>query len=110
MVAVIDGDTIHASIDLGMSVWRDEPRLRLNGLNCDETHDRNPAKRAHGLAAKARVQALLPPGAMFTVRTLKDKTEKYGGYLAAVTLDDGTDLNALLLREGLAVPYDGGAR
>jgi micrococcal nuclease len=107
---VIDADTIRAHVDLGFSVWRDEKRLRLAGINAAEMHARDPAQRELAHRARERVLQLLPLGGLFTVRTDKDLREKFGGYLAHVTLADGTDLNALLLREGLAVSYDGGKR
>lgn len=107
---VIDGDTIRAHVDLGFSTWHEERRLRLLGLDTPELHAKDSAVRLRAEAARDRVRGLLPVDATFTVRTVKDRQEKYGGYLASITLDDGTDLNALLLREKLAVPYSGGAR
>lgn len=107
--AVVDGDTLDARIDLGFHAALDM-RLRLAGLDTDELRSPDPAKRAMAQRAKERVAILLPPGAPFTVRTLKDATEKYGRYLAVVILPDGTDMNALLVREGLARSYDGGTR
>jgi micrococcal nuclease len=107
---VVDGDTIRAHIDLGFSVWRDEHRLRLDGINAPEMHSHDPAQRALAVRARDRVAQLLPPGGFCEVRTRKDAREKFGGYLAVVILADGTVLNDLLVREGLAVPYHGGAR
>lgn len=106
---VLDGDTIRAEFDLGFDLKKIERRLRFGGINADEISSSDPAKRALARAAKARVEALLPPGTVFGARTDKDM-EKYGGYLGRLTLPDGTDLNDLLVAEGLAWPYGGGRR
>lgn len=107
---VIDGDTLRMHVDLGFSVWRDERRMRLSGINAPELHSHDPAQRDKAKQARDRVYQLLPPGDVCTVRTQKDEREKFGGYLAEVILGDGTNLNELMLREGLAVPYHGEAR
>jgi endonuclease YncB( thermonuclease family) len=43
---------------------------------------------------------------VLTVRTQKDKREKYGRYLATV-LSGTEDLGQALIDAGLALPYDG---
>lgn len=106
---VVDGDTIHAEFDLGFGVARTEKRLRLAGIDAAELRAADPVKRRHAQDAKTLLEQLLPPGTVFSARTDPDP-EKFGGFLAWITLADGTDVNARLLADGLAQPYDGGRR
>lgn len=108
-IAVVDGDTIRAAFDQGFGNTFTTKRLRFAGIDAAEKNSKDLVERALAKAAAARVLELLPPGAVFSARTDPDP-EKFGGYLAWITLADDTDLNALLVREGLARPYTGGKR
>ena len=102
---VIDGDTIDAIVDLGFSV-KFETRLRLNGIDTMETHDKDSVKKELGLKAKSRVIELL----LNKDVTLQSfKTDKYGRYLADVYIND-INVSELLITENLAVPYFGGTK
>lgn len=96
---VIDGDTFEAEVDLGFNTRQDHT-FRLYGIDTPETR-KNSARGVglkqvqHGLAAKARVEELIGPKEgriagqgpfprTFTIRTWKDKTGKYGRWLADV--------------------------
>lgn len=106
LLKVVDGDTIDVSLDQGLETYR-TVRLRLYGLNAHEIHDKDPALRSLALKAKKFVADFLPTteGAL-TIRTIKDRTEKYGRYLAKVYVGDAPDsLNDALVTAGLAVPY-----
>ncbi len=106
----LDGDTLALRCDLGFNVSC-EQTVRLAGLDTPELRSPDPAERGRAVLAHRRAMALLPPGAPCTIATAKgDPADKYGRFLGRVTLADGTDLNAALLAEGLARPYDGGAR
>lgn len=98
-IRVIDGDTIVVDIDLGFHVHTVQT-LRLLGINTPEL--RGPNKEA-GKAAKQRLEECLLAGPL-TVQTVKDRTGKYGRYLATIYAD-GIDLNELLVAEGHAVRY-----
>lgn len=104
VLRVIDGDTLDLDIDLGLETFR-QIRVRLAGLNAAE-HG-TPA----GDAATEFVSEWLNTVAhRVTITTVKDKTEKYGRYLATVAGPHGT-LNDALLTTGHALPWDGkGAR
>lgn len=95
----MDGDTVDANVDLGFSVYKKE-RLRLNGLNAPEKGT------IEGVNSKEWLKTQLPVGTVVTVRTQKDKTEKYGRMLATILLND-VDLNAELIALGLAKSWDG---
>jgi micrococcal nuclease len=88
VIDVIDGDTIRADVDLGFSI-RSRQVFRLLGLNTPEMVGVN---KAQGMKAKAELADRIL-GREVIIRTVKDKKEKYGRYLATVFLDD-LDVNA----------------
>ena len=100
---VVDGDTIDVEFDLGFDTYRNE-RIRLTGIDTPEIRTRDLEEKHRGLCAKERVVELIL-GKEVTIRTIKDKTEKYGRYLGEVILEDGVSLNNLLVVEGLAKFY-----
>lgn len=101
VVRVIDGDTLVLDIDLGLSVTA-RAVVRVAGVNAPELP--TPA----GEAAKAFVEELVTArGAGVLVRTVKDRREKYGRYLADISWPpDQAGLAELLLTSGNAVPYN----
>jgi micrococcal nuclease len=104
---VVDGDTVDVRIDLGLRVYH-VTRLRLNGINAPELHSKIKAEVVRAKASRDRLIELIN-GKTVTVQTFKDRTEKYGRYLAEITLD-GTSINQQMITEGLAVSYSGGKR
>jgi micrococcal nuclease len=94
----IDGDTLA----LG------DERFRLTGFDTPETFQALcPAEKAHGLRAKARLAELVARGPVYLQRA-RGK-DKYGRTLAVLWI--GQELaSAILIREGLAVPYTGRIR
>lgn len=101
---VVDGDTIDADVDLGFDVWI-KSRFRLLGVDTPETYGvkKDSAEYAAGMLAKARTIELIL-NKLITIVTEKDRTEKYGRYLATVYVD-GVSLNETLIKEGLAAIY-----
>lgn len=100
LVRAVDGDTLVVDIDLGFEVTV-RRRLRLAGLDCPA-----PFTEA-GRAAREAVVAWFAGTAEVVVRTQRDRTEKYGRYLAEVLDRDGRSLNGFLVESGLAFPWDG---
>ncbi|MFV0444649.1 MAG: thermonuclease family protein, partial [Planctomycetaceae bacterium] len=100
---VIDGDTVEAEIDLGFHV-RFTATLRLTGINAPETRG---SERAQGLAATQYLNSLLDDLTGDTrellIRTQKDRTGKYGRYLAELIVGE-VNLNHALVAGGHAVP------
>lgn len=95
----VDGDTIHCRVDLGCDI-RVDLVLRFAGINAPET------STPEGKQVAAYVASRIPPNTVFTLRTVKDKREKYGRYLAYVFTDgDPVCLNQRLVDEGRAVAY-----
>lgn len=100
-LGVVDGDTLHATVDLGMDIAT-HITLRLYGINSPEM------STPEGVAAKQWALTWFEtncPDGTFTLNTIKDKREKYGRYLAVVTAPNGRVYNADILEAGLAREY-----
>jgi micrococcal nuclease len=99
VLRIVDGDTIHVNIDLGLSITI-ETALRLAGINAPEVVG---ATKADGLAATAWLASKIPVGSDITVKTEKPK-DKYGRYLAWVYAPGFEDsVNIEMFRAGFAV-------
>jgi micrococcal nuclease len=97
---VVDGDTLDLQVDLGFGVFTRQ-RVRLLGNNAAE----------HGTELGDKATAFVKDwvaehGPVLTVRTQKDKREKFGRYLATI-LSGAEELSQALINAGLAVAYDG---
>lgn len=94
---VVDGDTADVMIDLGFSVTVNTT-LRLYGIN---TPEMKGASKAEGAKSKARLKELVEGKDVVIESRVYDK---YGRTVATVFLGD-VNVNDLMVREGLAVPY-----
>lgn len=107
---VYDGDTFHGHADLGMHMWAHDQEFRLNRIN---TPEKRGVEKAQGLVSLDFVDDHIVVGGYVYVRTLKDKKEKYGRWLAEVYPEgfDGYNLNDLIVESGFGKYWDGqGAR
>lgn len=120
---VVDGDTMEIDIDLGLSVWIHNERIRLYGINTPEVYGVKKGSPEWELGNKASefVKKLVHEKEEAIVETFKDKKEKYGRYLANVYIrinpeeligltdirnhGDCYCLNDILVRKGLAEKY-----
>lgn len=100
IVAVYDGDTVRANIDLGFSIHTHSVQLRLQGINAPEMRGDSAAA---GLLARDALRTMVL-GKAVTINTFKDKQEKYGRYLAEIFCD-GVNVNEWLVSNGYAVKY-----
>jgi len=108
--AVVDGDTVDVLCDLGYDV-RIALRLRLMGIDTPESRTRRLEEKAMGLAAKEFLKNILECSG--GIEFLSHEKGKYGRVLATLFVlgDDGrVNVNELLVREGHARLYAGGAR
>lgn len=100
---VVDGDTMHVCVDLGMEV-KVSTTIRIYGIDAPEL------KTPEGKKTKAVVeQWVAEHNGQIVVNTFKDRREKYGRYLGVISAE-GVSLGELLVNLGLAKRYDGGAR
>jgi len=106
VTGVYDGDSITVDIDLGFNVWMRNQKIRLFGIDTPEIRGE---EREQGLIAKDRVWDLILDKDII-LTSYKDKAGKYGRWLGTILVkeDDGTwtNVNQLLLAEGLATIYE----
>lgn len=112
IIKVIDGDTVDVDIDLGLDVHRRE-RIRIMGVDAPEINAAGP----EGEAARDWLRKYLLPGDIVIIRTVKDRKEKYGRYLASIQAAPAAwqhempiDIATELINAGHARAYSGGAR
>lgn len=100
---VVDGDTIHAILD---SEPANEVKVRFLGVNTPETVDPRRPVECFGKQASDFTKSLLADKRVLLVADPEaDEVDKYGRLLRNVYLDDGTDVNAELIRQGYAYAY-----
>jgi micrococcal nuclease len=102
VVRVIDGDTIEARIDGGNEI----EKIRLLGINTPESVDPRRPVQCFGKEASKFAKQLME-GKRITLKedVQADDRDKYGRLLRNILLEDGTDVNALLIKEGYAYAY-----
>jgi len=105
-VRVIDGDTVELMIDQGLNIYR-HARVRLYGLDTPEIHGvkHDSEEYRKGMIVKGIVAEQIL-GKQLWIETHKDKTGKYGRYLATIWYYDADEefvcLNDMLVNEGHA--------
>jgi micrococcal nuclease len=98
---VQDGDSVVLDIQLGFNIAMLSQRIRLFGINTPEIRG---TERPLGLIAAARLRGLIE-GKEVMLHSHKDRSGKYGRWLGTIYLDD-TNINKLMLQEGLATIYE----
>jgi micrococcal nuclease len=112
ILRVVDGDTIDVDIDLGFGVWNRGERIRVLGIDTPETRTRDLTEKVYGNLAKNFVKDYLPVGSTQILQTEKDSTGKFGRILGKFLVyygvtDSQMHLGDIMIREHLAVKYDG---
>ena len=113
VLKVIDGDTVDVDIDLGFGVWLKDERVRIMGIDTPESRTRDKVEKKFGLAAKARLKELLGATPILKTQVGKggeDMKGKFGRILGDFLTEDGKKCGELLVKEGHAVKYMGGAK
>ena len=105
IVKVYDGDTVTAVVDLGFGITN-TIKIRLYGIDTPEIRG---DERPDGLVSRDRLRELILDKEVI-IKTIKDRTGKYGRYLAEIYQWDGTQqnrisVNEMLITEGLAEKY-----
>jgi len=90
---VLDGDTIHVMVDLGMKqyVYKEVRMVGFEGAYVDAPETRlyrgvTEEEKKMGLEVKAKAEQLMPVGSEIRVISHRDKSGKYGRMLATVYL------------------------
>jgi endonuclease YncB( thermonuclease family) len=97
VLKVIDGDTIEVFSN-GVN-----ERVRLLGVDSPEVHHPQKGEEPFGReAADFTRRSLLGLRIKLEIDPLADDRDRYGRLLRVVLLPDGSDFNALLVREGMA--------
>ena len=113
VIKVVDGDTVDVDIDLGFGVWLKDERVRIMGIDTPESRTRDKVEKKFGLAAKARLKELLGATPILKTQVGKggeDMKGKFGRILGDFLTEDGKKCGELLIKEGHAVKYMGGAK
>lgn len=112
---IVDGDTVDVDIDLGFDIVLRGTRVRIMGIDTPESRTTDKTEKIFGLAAKAKVAALIPLGSAAILRTFKDKDGgdskgKFGRVLGDFLVQyNGEDklLTEIMIDECYAVRYHG---
>jgi micrococcal nuclease len=104
---VVDGDTVILDIDLGFETWINNQSVRIYGVDTPESRTKDLDEKARGILAKEWVIKLLPVGDVVFIKTIKDKSEKFGRILGDIINTDDISISASLLENNLGVPYIG---
>ena len=102
VTAVIDGDTVDATVDLGLDVQR-AVRVRLAGVDAPELRG---ATAADGRAARAFLRDWIAVRAN-RVQLQVEGRDKYGRIVGRLIGYEGGDASRALLDARQAVPYGG---
>ncbi len=103
IISVYDGDTVRADIDLGLSTWVKNEKLRLARINAPELRG---DEREAGMAARDFLREHVLEQDII-IETMKDKKGKYGRYITELWLKDETgefiNVNDLMVEKGHAI-------
>jgi len=105
IIRVIDGDTVVVDIDLGFNVVLRDQHVRLAGIDTPETRTHDKEEKVRGLAAKARLKALLPVGGsrILESREFNGSRGKYGRIIGDFSVSDqptGRTVTEIMKAEG----------
>ena len=110
VIKVVDGDTVDVDINLGFGVELKDERVRVMGIDTEESRTSDKVEDLFGETAKARVKELMKDGAKLITTEDKggeDMKGKFGRILGDFRLPSGKTLTETLIEEHLAVPYHG---
>jgi len=100
VVKVVDGDTIDVSIN-GVT-----ERLRLIGINTPETVDPRKPVECFGVEASNKAKSILTNKKVsLESDSSQGEGDKYGRLLRYVFLEDGTNFNLMMIKDGYAYEY-----
>ena len=105
LISVTDGDTFKARVPVwdGVEIVT---AVRLSGIDTPELKGKCAAEKALALKAKARLAELLTGNIVIS----EIKPDKFAGRVDAIVTANGQDVAGILVADGLAMQYTGGAR
>ena len=110
ILRVIDGDTVVARIVFGFNTSVKQT-LRLHGINAPEVRGGTADDKRRGRSATAHLKKLIEHHKPIIVETIKDRTGKYGRYLAILNGHganaEEVNLNFRMVCDGHAEVIDG---
>ena len=106
---VIDGDTVDVDIDLGFGVVLKKERVRIMGIDTEESRTRDRVEDLFGELAKARLKEILGEQTVLVCKKY-DAKGKFGRILGDFQTNDGRMVTDVLIEEGHAVEYFGGSK
>jgi endonuclease YncB( thermonuclease family) len=102
-----DGDTLTVSIPGIHPFFGSKLKVRVRGIDTPEVKGRNECEKSQARLARRLVEAELSQAKRIDLKVdYQDKFDKYGRLLADV-LYDGKNLKDILLKNKLAVNYQG---
>lgn len=110
VINVVDGDTVDVDIDLGFGITLRDERVRIMGIDTEESRTSDKVEDLFGETAKTRVKELMKDGAKLITtedKSGEDMKGKFGRILGDFRLPSGKTLTETLIEEHLAVPYHG---
>lgn len=108
VVKVLDGDTVDVTVDLGFDIYTVQ-RVRLMGVDCEETRARDPVEKRYGKLAKKKLRHWcdkLSESPMEIHCENKDSRDKFGRVLAELWIQD-VNVNKWMVDNHFAVAYNG---
>jgi endonuclease YncB( thermonuclease family) len=107
VVSVYDGDTFKVDIDDFPPIVGEKVSIRIAGIGTPEIRSKNSKVKEKALLARFYTEIALSAAKEIVLRNMR--RDECFGILADVELD-GKDLARDLIRNGLAVKYNGGKR
>ena len=118
VINVVDGDTVDVDIDLGFGITLRDERVRIMGIDTEESRTSDKVEDLFGETAKTRVKELMKDGAKLITtedKSGEDMKGKFGRILGDFRVYDSTNdrwskVTDILVEEGHAVAYFGGSK
>jgi micrococcal nuclease len=111
VIKVIDGDSVRLNTDCGFGITLTNQSCRIAKIDTAESrvnlkkYPERTAEKQLGLKAKERLKELLAGDVILHCL----KRDKYGRLLGDLYVE-GVSVGDILVKEGLACPYDGGTK
>lgn len=103
-IETIDGDTVIFDLHDVPKYFGENAHIRIKGIDAPELHSNNSCEKKAALKAKEKVSQILIAAKIINLTEIGK--EKYGRILANIIADD-TNIGEILLKEKLAIRYQG---